>query len=409
MTSACFSPSTASCVYQCSAANNACPAGLSCFAGMCMATADEVCSAPGDDGGGGGDGDSTTAGCGDGIRGDLCFRAPFEVTVESTTSTGPTDVRFLDATGDGRADLIWVDGGGFKIHVQGMDGTLAVASTVGPNMTGIRLALVNAGSTNAVFAASETEVGLWAYNAAATTLARGGMATVPNGSVSPAAIDVGHVTGPDGVDVAVRYADTIVTYRFDMNGGGLAHAPSAIPIGDTLAIADINNDGLEEILYSDGPGLRLLRGAMIQPAQTLGNPMPTSVTVADRVAVGDMDGDGREDVVVTTANGVIGVALVNGSTYDVSMPVTQTVAPIDSLAVADVDADGKRDVLVGVSSPRQLLILRGNGDGTLQAPIEIPLEFPPRLIRADVDYNGDGVNDIIVSGMRRIAVLTSDP
>ena len=75
--------------------------------------------------------------------------------------------------------------------------------------------------------------------------------------------------------------------------------------------------------------------------------------------------------------------------------------PIDSvaglnpqvIAPGDFDGDGKLDVAVSIWGSAAIAILLGNGDGTFQAPTNIPLVNGPFTVAAG-DFNSDGRSNL---------------
>jgi hypothetical protein len=63
------------------------------------------------------------------------------------------------------------------------------------------------------------------------------------------------------------------------------------------------------------------------------------------------------------------------------------------------------------TSPSALGVLRGLGDGRFDAAIPFSITTGITHIHADADYNGDDVNDIVLTHgtMGRISILESNP
>lgn len=115
-------------------------------------------------------------------------------------------------------------------------------------------------------------------------------------------------------------------------------------------------------------------------------------------AKADFNGDGKLDIVVATAEpGRSGLALFLGrgdgsfqTPYSVTLPSSLAV---NYLVARDLDGDSKPDVLVATSAAK-LLFYKGNGNGTLAAPIESVL---PAIIDGFTlgDLNNDGLPDLV--------------
>ncbi len=119
------------------------------------------------------------------------------------------------------------------------------------------------------------------------------------------------------------------------------------------------------------------------------------------LVVGDINGDGRPDLVTTMSNGVA-VWLGNGDgTFQAPLPVPLGFNPF-ALVTGDFNGDGKLDI--ATTDPGNYVdILLGNGDGTFQTAQPVPLGFNPGTLVTG-DFNGDGKLDIATTDPGNYAV-----
>ncbi len=190
-----------------------------------------------------------------------------------------------------------------------------------------------------------------------------------------------------------------------------------------LVTADFNHDGRPDLVYQDaaeGGSLHVLLGqpdGTFVPRQVIPIPHPIGTTIT----VADVNGDGIPDlllgytghislqqstspvytpsitVLLNTGDGSFGPLIEN------SAPTASYPAEINHLfAVADFDGDGKPDLaFVEISDVH---IMRGDGAGHFTAKNTISnVAFVGDVFAADV--NGDGRPDLIASATYGISVL----
>ncbi len=197
------------------------------------------------------------------------------------------------------------------------------------------------------------------------------------------------------------------------NGDGTFHSANPTPVGSnpkTAVAADFNKDGALDLAVlnagtigsANDPGnISILLGN-----KTGGFPKINTLTAGVNpraIAVGDMNGDGKPDLVVATGATLtafqVSVFLGNGDgTFQApfNIPLLAGEVP-NTLAVVDLDGDGKLDVVAAdCCSDANVYYLRGNGDGTLQPYIPFYGGNNARSIVVG-DWNGDGKPDLAIN------------
>lgn len=202
-------------------------------------------------------------------------------------------------------------------------------------------------------------------------------------------------TGPGGGMVRV-YRGSDIGLLFQ----GQPFGP-AFTGGLFVAVADIDHDGLGDILVAPGQGGGEIRAYRGTDAGLIGAAAPFGAAYAGglRLAAGDVTGDGVDDIVAAQASGNL-VTIIDGATYAplVTTPVPGPAAGGLYVATGDITGDGVADVIVAPGSGNEPVLLfdvrTASVIGSL-APYEPGFTGGVRVAAADL--NGDGRAEIITA------------
>jgi hypothetical protein len=194
------------------------------------------------------------------------------------------------------------------------------------------------------------------------------------------------------------------------NGDGTFAAPLSPPNGSTL-VGDANGDGRNDMVSVAGPSIVVSLGQASKTFTDVDTAL-RNPTFSGVMGIADFNRDGKPDLLVY-AYTAIEVWLGNGNgsfTYSNRIDFNGYVQ-MQNVAIADLDGDGNNDFLLSpaatlTDSPSPLMILYGRGDGSFEAPQELPV---PRLYTQVViaDVNRDNKPDLVLTDGHEISVMTS--
>jgi hypothetical protein len=181
--------------------------------------------------------------------------------------------------------------------------------------------------------------------------------------------------------------------------------PANFTGGVRVAVADVNGDGIPDIICgagpSGGPQVSIYDGKTLQLIRSF-FALPSSFTGGVFVAAGDINGDGYADIVVSAdKGGGPEVTIFDGKTGNQLTAFFATAPTFTGgirIAVGDVNGDGFADVIAaaGPGGGPQVTIFDGKTMKLLTSFFAFPPTFTGGLWVAAGDINGDGFTDIIV-------------
>jgi hypothetical protein len=342
---------------------------------------------------------------------------PYNLTVDSYT--------ILDVNGDGKPDLIVLPTTGFQMPNSYYRLALMVALGNGdgsfqtPTIVPFP-SLIPSGGTDNPYQVTGLVLGKRA-NGKSELIYQfiSGDSAAPNNTYTGVATQVVNGDGTFATPVLTLTA----TYASNVTG---------LTVNAPINALDANGDKTTDLVYYTQPVTTFINGnpVVTTPATfqlSLGNAdgtfqTPKAINVTDNPAfqpltTADVNNDGKLDLIALGTSssyyGEIGVALGNGDgTFQtpVNIPLEESGNGFESLAAADFDGDGKVDItILGYDPPTDSGVFLGNGDGTFQSVPSgnsdgrvIPQQ-PLYLIAYGnafaVDINGDGKPDIFGSAV----------
>jgi FG-GAP-like repeat len=253
----------------------------------------------------------------------------------------------------------------------------------------------------------------------------------------PSALAVGDLTGTGSHDfvVASNPGGSLAIFMETSPTSGAYGAATTIKVGgqpNDVQIADINGDGLPDLIVADNLGnvTYLLQNSAKPGTFLAGVSLPISnpanvaedlPTRAIKVAVGDLNGDGLPDLAVTSFdeggdNGEVFIFFQDPNNPGTFLP-TPTVIPApgepSGIVIRDVNQDGLPDIEValqglGVNSTTvtaeanegaMIILQNTGGPGTFATPVIYPTGVFGMLRLEVADLNDDGLPDIAMCGL----------
>lgn len=179
-----------------------------------------------------------------------------------------------------------------------------------------------------------------------------------------------------------------------------------------VAVGDLNGDTIPDIALTDNVGVKLLMHTGAAGTTTYAAPISVfTATVnadfigADLIAIADVNGDGLNDLVITDpgpaggATPTVSVLLQDAAhpgqfLAAVSYP-TASRSLAEDIIVADVNADGLPDIVIGGTNAVSVLLQNPATAGTFLAASNYTVQDANQLALTDV--NGDGLVDIAIA------------
>jgi FG-GAP-like repeat len=179
-----------------------------------------------------------------------------------------------------------------------------------------------------------------------------------------------------------------------------------------VAVGDLNGDGIPDVALTDSVGVKLLMHTGAVGTTTYAAPVAVFTQTANSdfaganlIAIADVNGDGLNDLVITDPGPSGGAApTVSVLLQDVAHPgqflpavsyATASGSLAQDIIVADVNGDGLPDIVIGGTDAVSVLLQNPATAGTFRAASNYPVQDANQLAIADA--NGDGLVDIVIA------------
>jgi hypothetical protein len=201
---------------------------------------------------------------------------------------------------------------------------------------------------------------------------------------------------------------------FVQSSPGTFAAPVSLYSGGAnwVALGDLNGDGAADVALTDNVGVKVLMHTGAATSTTFAAPMPVftqsqnaNVVGGNIIAIADVDGDGLNDLVITDPGPTGGmspavyVLIQNPASHGTFLvPVAYPIATQDlaqSIILKDLQGSGKLDIVIGGRQSVTVLLHDPANPGKFLPAVIYAAPGANEIAVADI--NGDGKLDIVVS------------
>jgi hypothetical protein len=204
------------------------------------------------------------------------------------------------------------------------------------------------------------------------------------------------INGSHNLDLLAPGAETApgqlgpVPGNLYVNNGSGQFTQGGSPPGQGFVLADLNGDGLADLIVSDGTNILIWPGTG-DPSFSGSSPItiappPGVAFMAPALQIADMDADGRPDIVMPN------VILYNSGNFSFTVVQVQFGTNSGPFIIADFNHDGLLDIATGGFT------LLGQSGRTFRQIVSNGLNMTSGNYVAVGDFNQDGFPDVVFGG-----------
>lgn len=248
---------------------------------------------------------------------------------------------------------------------------------------------------------------LWWENDGAGNFSRRNIYALNNGGAITKDVKVADLDNDGDIDVVgVGYPKTRVFYNDGNENFSVFEIPVINTSTETVAIDDMNNDGLKDIVVWYNGAMNWcqnLNGTFSGPIELSLN-SGTLPAASRAIEIADMDSDNDLDIVYLAASNFAPVCYmenIGGLSFNVTSFYDQTTlsGTANDLKLADIDDDGFVDIIVASAQKSIVLMSNDGGTFTFNPLLDFDEAAYANLSSVQVvDFDTDGDLDIVYSG-----------
>ena len=213
----------------------------------------------------------------------------------------------------------------------------------------------------------------------------------------PSGLAAGQFDGDGRMDLVIVSGSSSPAAVLAGLGDGTFTPPSPIGAeGDSVAVADFNDDGKADLAFTSSLRTIVVLGAgdgSFGPPRDLG-------LIGSRLAAADLNGDAHQDLIVTGNPGTDVAALLGNGDGTFGPPIRSGPPVEGPFAIGDFNLDDHPDLALGDFNSRGLVVLLGASDGSFTALAPFSPGDLPAAIEVG-DFDRDGLPDLIVGTFDR--------